>query len=157
MPLVVFGHAKGRLEAEDALAQPCSRALFPRTTHRDGGVTVPPAHCSVAEGGSPTQGLLWVSEDQRRAVWESLGRAADHCRDDGPKRHGRALRPGPFAASHLASPHGAFMPRKAEASVVVSRPKRPRRQVRLSLSAPHRWRFARVHPASRASRGHQGG
>ncbi|HSX77067.1 MAG TPA: DDE-type integrase/transposase/recombinase [Candidatus Saccharimonadia bacterium] len=157
IPLVVLGHAKGRLSAEDALAQKFSRALFPRTTNRYGCVPLHHSHCYGAEGVPQTQGLLWVYEDQRRAVWDSLGLAEYHCRDDGPQRHGRALRHGTFSATHLASPQGAFMPRTAEESGGVYRPKMPRRQGRVSLSAQHMWLFELVHTASRASLGHQGG
>ena len=147
IPLMVLGHAQGRLDAEAALAQKFSRALFPRTTHRHGGVTLQHDHCYVAEGVPQTQVVLWVEEDQRRAVWDSLGLAAYPCRYDGHERPVRAMRHGTFDATHFASPHGAFIPRKAEESVVVYRPKTPRRQVRLSLSAQHMGLFELVHTA----------
>jgi hypothetical protein len=57
------------------------------------------------------------------------------------------MRHGTFDATHFASPQGAFIPRKAEESVVVYRPKTPRRQVRLSLSAQHMGLFELVHTA----------
>jgi transposase InsO family protein len=147
IPLVVLGHAKGRLYAEDALARKFSRALFPRTTNRYGCVTLHHSHFYVAEGVPQTQVLLWVYEDQLRAVWDSLVLAEYHCRYDGPKRQVRDIRHGTFSATHLASPQGALIPRKAEDSVVVYRPKMPRRQVRLSLSAQQMWLFERVHTA----------
>ena len=66
---------------------------------------------------------------------------------DGPKRQVRDIRHGTFSAAHLDSPQGALIPRKAEESVVVYRPKMPRRQVRLSLSAQQMWLFELVHTA----------
>ena len=106
--------------------------MFPRTTKRYGCVTLHHSHFYVAEGVPQTQVLLWVYEDQLRAVWDSLVLAEYHCRYDGPKRQVRDIRHGTFSATPLASPQGAFIPRKAEDSVVVYRPKMPRRQVRLS-------------------------
>ena len=41
MPLAVLGEARGRFSTPDERARRCSRALCPRTTHRDGGVTLP--------------------------------------------------------------------------------------------------------------------
>ena len=60
IPVVVLGHAQGRLYTEDALAQKFSRALFPRTTNRYGWVPLHHSHCYVAEGGPQTPVLLWV-------------------------------------------------------------------------------------------------
>jgi hypothetical protein len=40
-PLAVFGEATGRLSTPDALERQWARALFPRTTHRSGCVTLP--------------------------------------------------------------------------------------------------------------------
>ena len=147
IPLVVLGHAKGRLYADDALAQKFSRALFPRTTNRYGCVTLHHSHFYVAEGVPQTQVLLWVYEDQLRAVWDSLVLAEYHCRYDGPKRQVRDICHGTFSATHLDSPQGALIPRKAEEFVVVYRPKMPRRQVRFSLSAQQMWLFELVHTA----------
>ena len=76
-------------------------------------------------------------EDQLRAVWDSVVLAEYHCRYDGHKRQVRDIRHGTFYATRFASPQGALIPLKAEESVVVYRPKTPRRQVRLSLSAQH--------------------
>jgi hypothetical protein len=59
----------------------------------------------------------------------------------------RDIRHGTFYATHLASPQGALIPRKAEESVVVYRPKRPRRQVSLPLPAQQLWLFELVHTA----------
>ena len=104
-------------------------------------------HFYVAEGVSQTQVLLWVYEDQLRAVWDSLVLAEYHCRYDGHKRQVRDICHGTFHATRFASPQGALIPRKAEESVVVYRPKMPRRQVRFSLSAQQMWLFELVHPA----------
>ena len=66
---------------------------------------------------------------------------------DGHKRQVRDICHGTFHATRFASPQGAFIPRKAEESVVVYRSKMPRRQVSLALSAPHMWLFELVHTA----------
>src|SRR5712691_12314059 len=147
IPLVVLGHAKGRLYTAEALAQKFARALFPRTTNRHGCVTLHHYHFYVAEGVSQTQVLLWVYEDQLRAVWDSLVLAEYHCRYDGHKRQVRDIHQGTLYATRFVSPQGALLPRQAEESVVVYRPKMPRRQGRLSLSAQQMWLFELVHTA----------
>jgi hypothetical protein len=147
IPLVGLGHATGRLYAEAALAQQFARALFPRTTNRHGCVTLPHSHGSVAEGVSQTQVLRWVSEEQLRAVWDSLVLAEYHGRYDGHTQPVRAMCPGTLHATRVAAPPGAFSPRQAEESVVVSRPKMPRRQVSLSVSAQPMWLCELVHTA----------
>jgi transposase InsO family protein len=147
IPLVVLGHAQGRLYSEDALAQKFSRALFPRTTNRYGCVTLHRYHFHVAEGLPHTQVLLWVYEDQLRAVWDSVVLAEYHCRYDGHKRHVRDIRHGTFYTTRFASPQGALIPLKPEDSVVVYRPKMPRRQVRLPWPAQQLWLFELVHTA----------
>ena len=121
--------------------------LFPRTTNRYGCVTLHRYHFHVAEGVPQTQVLLWVYEDQLRAVWDSVVLAEYHCRYDGHKRQVRDIRHGTFYATRFASPQGALIPLKAEESVVVYRPKRPRRQVSLPLPAQQLWLFELVHTA----------
>ena len=119
IPLVVLGQAKGRLYTEDALAQKFSRALFPRTTNRYGWVTLQHYHFHVAEGVPQTQVLLWVYEEQLRAVVDTIVLAEYHCRYDGHKRQVRDIPQGTLYATRFVSPQGALIPRKAEESVVV--------------------------------------
>jgi hypothetical protein len=108
IPLVVLGQAKGRLYSEDALAQKFSRALFPRTTNRHGCVTLHRYHFYVAEGFPQTQVLLWVYEDQLRAVVDSVVLAEYHCRYDGHTRQVRDIRQGTVYATRFASPQGSL-------------------------------------------------
>jgi hypothetical protein len=115
--------------------------LFPRTTNRYGCVTLHHYHFYVAEGLPQTQGLLWVYEDQLRAVVDSVVLAAFHCRYDGHTRHGRDIRHGIVYTTRFDSPQGTLVPRHAEESLVVYRPKAPRRQGGLSLSAQQLWLF----------------
>ena len=119
IPLVVLGDAKGRRDSEDALAQKFSRALFPRTTNRSGCVTLHHYHFYVAEGLPQTQVLLWVYEDQLRAVVDSVVLAAYHCRYDGHTRHVRDMRHGIVYTTRFDSPQGTVVPRHAEESLVV--------------------------------------
>jgi transposase InsO family protein len=147
IPLVVLGDAKGRLYSEDALAQKFSRALFPRTTNRYGCVTLHHYHFYVAEGLPQTQVLLWVYEEQLRAVVDSVVLADYHCHYDGHTRQVRDVRHGTVYATRFASPQGALMPRQAEESVVIYRPKAPRRQGGLPLSVQQLLLFELGHPA----------
>jgi hypothetical protein len=55
LPIAVRAEAKGRLLSPEALVQKFSRALCPRTTTHDGGVTLQCDHCSVEEGWPKTQ------------------------------------------------------------------------------------------------------
>jgi Integrase core domain len=147
IPLLVLGDAKGRRYSEDALAQKFSRALFPRTTNRHGCVTLHHYHFYVAEGLPQTQVLLWVYEDQLRAVVDSVVLAAYHCRYEGHTRHGRDIRHGIVYTTRFASPQGMLVPRHAEEPLVVYRPKAPRRQGGLSFPAQQLWLFELVHTA----------
>jgi hypothetical protein len=147
IPLVVLGQAKGRLYAEDALAQKFSRALFPRTTNRYGCVTLQNYHFYVAEGLPQTQVLLWVYEDQLRAVFDSVVLAEYHCRYDGQKRQVRDIHQGTLYATRFVSPQGAFIPRNAEESLVLYRPKVSSRRGRLPFPAQQMWLFEFVHTA----------
>jgi len=60
MPIHVLAQAKGRLYSADELARRFSHAVFPRTTHRYGCVTLHRYPFSIEEGVPPTHVLLWV-------------------------------------------------------------------------------------------------
>jgi len=60
----VLGEAKGRRDPPDERARKFSQALFPRTTHQYGCVTLPSSHVSREAGLPKTQGLLWVYGEQ---------------------------------------------------------------------------------------------
>ena len=104
-------------------------------------------HFYVAEGLPQTQVLLWVYEDQLRAVVDSVVLAAYHCRYDGHTRHVRDMRHGIVYTTRVASPQGLLVPRHAEESGVVYRPKAPRRQGGLSFPAQQLWLFELGHTA----------
>ncbi len=147
IPLVVLGDAKGRLFSEDELARKFSRALFSRTTNRHGCVTLHHSHFYVEEGLPTTPILLWVYGDQLRAVFDSVVLAQYACHYDWQKRQVRDIRDGTFYATRFASSQGALLPFKAEDSLVVYRPKAPRRQLGLPFPAQQLWLFERVQTA----------
>ena len=147
IPLVVLGQAKGRLYTAEALAQKFSRALFPRTTNRYGCVTLHWYHFPVAEGLPQTQVLLWVYENQLKAVRDSVVLAEYHCRYDGSKRHVRHIGQGTLYPAPVASPQGTLLPRQAEELVGLYRPPVPRRQLSLPVPAPQLGLFERLHTA----------
>ena len=91
--------------------------------------------------------LLWVYEEQLRAVVDSVVLADYHCHYDGHTRQVRDVRHGTVYATRFASPQGALMPRQAEESVVIYRPKAPRRQGGLPLSVQQLLLFELGHPA----------
>ena len=86
-------------------------------------------------------------EDQLRAVVDSVVLAAYHCRYEGHTRHGRDIRHGIVSTTRFASPQGMLVPRHAEESLVVYRPKAPRRQGGLSFPAQQLWLFELGHTA----------
>ncbi len=148
IPLVVLGQAKGRLYTPEALAQKFSRALFPRTTNRYGCVTLHWDPCPVAEGFPQTQVVLWVYENQLKAVRDRVVLAEYHCRYDGSKRQVRHIGQGTLSPAPMASPQGTLLPRQAEALVGLYRPPVPRRQLSLPVPAPQFGLFERLHTAS---------
>ena len=101
----------------------------------------------MAEGVPQTQVLLWVYEDQLRAVVDSVVLAAYHCRYDGQTRQVCDISQGTVYATRFTSPQGSLIPRKAEESLVVYHPKAPRRPVGLPLPAQQLWLFEFVPPA----------
>lgn len=50
MPVAVLGTAQGRTSSPDGRAEQFADTFFPRTTNRDGGVTLQRYHVYVAEG-----------------------------------------------------------------------------------------------------------
>ena len=72
IPLDVLGEARGRLYTLDELERKFSHALFPRTTNRDGCVTLHSYQCYVEAGLPKTQVLLWVYGHALRAVFDNV-------------------------------------------------------------------------------------
>lgn len=146
-PLAVLAEAKGRMLSPDELAQKFSRALFPRTTNRYGGVTLHRYHFYVEAGWPKTQVLRWVYGEQGRAMFEHVVFAAYHCHDDGQDRHVKAVRNGVVYATPFASPQGALIPVNAQASLVLYRPQPRRGQAQVPVPAQPLWLFERMYTA----------
>jgi len=64
IPLHVLGDSKGRLLPPQELTRQFAHALFVRTTHRYGCVTLHHAHFSVDAGVPQTPMLLWVAGEE---------------------------------------------------------------------------------------------
>jgi len=135
------------MSTPDALARQFARALFPRTTHQHGCVTLPSYHFYVEEGFPKTQILLWVYGEPWRAICDNVVFAEYHCRYDGPARHVKEIRDGVFFATQFASPQGALIPFNAQESLVLYRPKAHRRQAPLPFPTQQWWLFELVHTA----------
>jgi transposase InsO family protein len=68
MPLQVLAEAQGRLYSPAELVRKFAPAVCPRTTNRDGCVTLQSYHFYIEEGIPHTQVLLWVYGEELRAV-----------------------------------------------------------------------------------------
>jgi transposase/transposase InsO family protein len=147
IPIAVLAEAKGRTLRPDGLAQKFSRALFPRTTNRDGCVTLHRYHFDVEAGLPKTQVLLWVYGEQVRAMFETVVLAEYRCRYDWQDRHVKEVRDGVFYATPFASPQGSLIPLNAQESLVLYRPKPRMHQARLLFPAEQLWLFELVHTA----------
>jgi hypothetical protein len=64
LPVEVVGAAQGRRYSQEMLVEQCAHALLPRTTNRDGGVTVQRDHVSVEAGIPKSQGIRWVDGER---------------------------------------------------------------------------------------------
>lgn len=144
IPLAVLGEAKGRLYSPAELDRKFSRALFPRTTNRYGGVIFHSYHFYVEQGVPKTQVLLWVYGEQLRAVLDNVVLAEYHCRYDWRKRKVTAMRDGVFYPTRFASPQGALIPLNPQESLIVYRPQARRQQGRNSLPMQQLLLFERV-------------
>jgi transposase InsO family protein len=127
-PVEVLGEAKGRVYPEDDLARAFSQALFPRMTNRHGCVTLHSYHFYVEAGLPKTQVWLWVSCEQLRAAFENVVLAEYYCRYDSQDRKVKDIGGGVFYPTRFASPQGTLIPLTPQESLVVYRPKAPRRR-----------------------------
>jgi hypothetical protein len=134
IPVEVLGTAKGRIYTQDELARYFSQALFPRVTNRYGCVTLHSYHFYVEAGLPQAQVLLWVAGEQLRAVFENVLLAEYHCHYDWQNQHVKEIRPGAFYPTRFASLQGTLIPLTPQDSVVIYRPRRPRRRA-LQLSS----------------------
>jgi len=144
IPLHVLGASKGRLSPPHELLRKFAHALFVRPTNRYGCVTLHRSHFYVDQGVPQTPVLLWVSGEDRRAVYDQVLVAEYHCHYDLRTRQITHLRlghwyPSPFAARQA---QGALVERTPQDSIVVSRPLSVRRPAAGPLRAEQLGLFA---------------
>jgi transposase InsO family protein len=144
IPLHVLGDSKGRLVPPQELTRKFAQALFVRTTHRYGCVTLHRSHFYVDQGLAQTPVLLWVAGEDLRAVYDHVLLAEYSCHYD--LRTGTVTRlrlgqwyPGPFAARQA---QGALLERTPQDSMIVSRPPAVRRPAMERLRAKQLGLFA---------------
>ena len=126
IPVEVLGAAQGRRYPQEVLAEKFAHALFPRTTNRYGGVTLPSYHFSREAGIPKSQVLLWIYGEQLRAVLDNVALAEYHCRYDGQARKVRDSHAGTFYTTRFASPQEALIPLNPRESLGLYRPRGPR-------------------------------
>jgi hypothetical protein len=102
--------------------------LFPRTTNRHGCVTLHSYHFYLEEGLPHTRVLLWVSGESLRAAFENVVLAEYRCRYDWQDHQVKDIHGGVFYPTRFASPQGTLIPLTPQESLVVYRPKSPRRR-----------------------------
>jgi transposase InsO family protein len=144
IPIQVWAEAKGRLYSPDELARKFSRAVFPRTTNRYGGVTLHSYHFYIEQGVPKTQVLLWVYGEQLRAVLDHVIIAEYHCRYDWRTHKVTEIRDGIFYSTRFASPQGSLIPLTPQESLVLYRPQPWRRPARLPVPTQQLMLFALV-------------
>jgi hypothetical protein len=133
IPMQGLADAKGRRSSPDELARKFSRAGFPRTTHRYGGVTWHSDHFSIEQGVPKTQVLLWGYGEQLRAVLDQVILAEDHCRDDWRTHKVPEIRDGIFYPTRFVSPQGSLLSLTPQESLVLYHPQPLRRPARRPL------------------------
>jgi Homeodomain-like domain/Integrase core domain len=122
IPLQVLGEAKGRSYTPEVLQRLFAHALFTRTTNRYGCVTLHHTRFYVAEGLPQTSVLLWVYEQEVRAVFDTVVLATYPCRYDPHHGSVSALGPGRVARTRFVSPQGTLLARTAHELVVLVPP-----------------------------------
>ena len=144
IPLHVLGASKGRLYPPPELVRTFAPALFVRTTHRYGCVTLHHAHFYVDAGVPQTPILLWVAGEELRAVYDHVLLAEYACHYD--LRTGKVTRlrlgqwyPSPFAARRA---QGTLLERTPQDAVIVLRPPAVRRLAASPLRAEQLGLFA---------------
>jgi transposase len=128
IPLEVLGEAKGRVYSEEELASKFSHALFPRTTNRYGCVTLHSYHFYVERGLPQTRVLLWVYDEQLRAMFDHVVLAQYRCRYDRQTHQVRDIHGGVFYTTPFASPQGLLIPLDPKEAEVIEHPPRAKRQ-----------------------------
>jgi hypothetical protein len=113
------------------------------------------SHCSREAGIPQTQVLLWVYGEQRRALLDNRVLAAYRCRYDGQAHKVTDIPAGTFYAPRFISPQEALIPLNPQESLVVYRPKAPRRRGLQRCSKPPWVLFALVSTGEPAIAGPQ--
>ncbi len=134
IPLEVLGEARGRMYKEEELASNFSHALFPRTTNWHGCVTLHSYHFYVERGLPQTRVLLWVYDEQLRAMFDHVVLAQYRCHYDWQTHQVRDIHGGVFYDSPFASPQGFLIPLDPQEAEVIKYPPRSRKQAIESLS-----------------------
>ena len=104
-----------------------SHSLFSRTTNRYGCVTLQSYHFYVERGLPQTRVLLWVYDEQLRAMFDNVVLAEYRCRYDGKTHQVRDIHGGVFYATQFASPQGLLIPLDPQEAEVIERPARAKR------------------------------
>lgn len=130
IPVEILGAAQGRRYPQEVRAEKCAHALFSRTTNRYGCVTLHSYHFYVDSGVPQTQVLLWVYDEQLRAVLDQVVLAEYHCHYDRHTRKVTDIHAGVFYPTRFASPQEALIPLPPQETLVIYRPPAPRRQTR---------------------------
>ena len=128
IPVEVLGAAQGRRYPQEVLVEKFAHALFPRTTNRYGCVTLHRYHFYVEAGIPKSQVILWVYGEHLRAVLDNVVLAEYRCRDAGQVRKVTDSSTGIFYATRCTSPQEALIPLNPQESLVVYRPRAPRRR-----------------------------
>lgn len=136
IPLQVLGEAKGRLYTQDELTRKFVQAVFPRTTHQYGCVTLHSYHFYVEQGLPHARVLLWVYGEQLRAMYDEVVLAQYHCQYDGRVRKVTTLEHSAFYPTRFASPQGVLLPFTPQESLIVYRPASPRRPANSREASP---------------------
>ena len=132
------------MRTPDELERKFAHALFPRTTHRYGCVTLHSA-ISMWNGVPRTQVLLWVYGQALRAVFDNVVLAEYHCRYDLRERKVTDIRDGSYPPTRFASSQGSLIPRSSRILGALSSPMR--HQGQRPFPAQQLWLFELVHTA----------
>jgi hypothetical protein len=130
IPVAILGTAQGRRYPPEVLADKFAHALFPRTTNRYGCVTLHSYHFYIEAGIPKTRVLLWVYGEVLRAVLDNVVLAEYRCRYEGQARKVTDIHAGTFYVTRFASLQEALIPLKPQESLVLYRPRTPRRRAR---------------------------
>ena len=128
IPVEVLAAARGRVYTPEELSRHFAQAVVPRTTNRQGCVTLHSYHFYVEEGLPQTRVLLWVAGERLRAAFDHVILAEYHCRYDWRDRKVKDIREGVFHHTRYASPQRALIPLTPQETLVIYRARVSRRR-----------------------------